>query len=136
MRKRLLIVISFVMFYGFISAPFASATGNCQLVSKRIICSDGSTAEWIGNRKILNSDKSSLSIVGNKAMNSKGTQFEKIGNKIFYSDGSKSELIGNRKILNSNKTSVTISGNKIMCNGFTCTTKSNKLAPFIILMGW
>ncbi len=124
------------MFYGFISAPFASATGNCQLVSKRIICSDGSTAEWIGNRKILNSDKSSLSIVGNKAMNSKGTQFEKIGNKIFYSDGSKSELIGNRKILNSNKTSVTISGNKIMCNGFTCTTKSNKLAPFIILMGW
>lgn len=136
MRNRLLIVISFVMFYAFISAPFASATGNCQLVSKRIICSDGSTAEWIGNRKILNSDKSSLSIVGNKAMNSKGTQFEKIGNKIFYSDGSKSELIGNRKILNSNKTSVTISGNKIMCNGFTCTTKSNKLAPFIILMGW
>ena len=136
MNKRLLIVISFVMFSGFISVPFASATGNCQLVTKRIICSDGSTAEWIGNRKILNSDKSSLSIVGSKAMNSKGTQFERIGNKIFYSDGSKSELIGNRKILNSNKTSVSIVGNKIMCNGFTCTTKSNKLAPFIILMGW
>jgi len=136
MSKRLLVVISIVMFCGFISPPIASASGNCQLVSKRIICSDGSTAEWIGNRKILNSDKSSLSIVGSKAMNSKGKQFERVGNTILYSNGSKSELIGNSKILNSNNTSVSIVGNKIMCNGFTCTTKSNKLAPFIVLMGW